>query len=260
MSTYYESELPHVQQPRMTWAVQRLIFANTAVFAGQLLLDIPFGLPVRLAGFMGPPGGSLVSLLAFQPMSLLSGMLWKPLTYMFLHNDLTHLFFNMLWLFFFGPEVERVLGTRQFIRFYLLCGAVGVLATFAPLLFWGDDVSVTGSSGAAMGVMIAFAMANPDRQFFLFPLPIPVTARALVIIIVAMNILMGFQGGATSVSTHLGGMAVGYGYMKLIPRLHERQRDFWRKKYAQKDPADPLGAAVDNIFKFDEEKRKRGDR
>ena len=122
-------------------------------------------------------------------------------------------------------------------------------------------VRITGrASGAAMGVMIAFAMANPDRQFFLFPLPIPVTARALVIIIVAMNILMGFQGGATSVSTHLGGMAVGYGYMKLIPRLHERQRDFWRKRYAKKDPADPLGEAVDNIFKFDEEKRKRGDR
>jgi len=256
MSIHYEREMAYVQQPRITWAVQRLILANTVLFAGQLLLDIPFGLPVRLSGFGAPPGGNLIDLLAFQPDRLLVGMVWKPLTYMFLHNDLTHLFFNMLWLFFFGPEVERVLGTRQFIRFYLICGALGVLATFISY-----NVSVTGASGAVMGVMIAFAMINPDRQFFLFPLPIPITARALVIIIVAMNILMGVQGGgATSVSTHLGGMAVGYGYMKLIPLLRERQRSFWRKKYDGNNPSDPLGEAVDNIFKFEEEKRKRGER
>jgi hypothetical protein len=139
-------------------------------------------------------------------------------------------------------------------------------------LIHGDLMSVTGSSGAIMGVMVAYAMLNPDRQFFLFPLPIPITARALVIILIAMNLISAAQGGNTSVATHLGGMAVGFAYMRLIPvfrrwqrarwQAHEPRPNHWRsrgwpfKAAAKKDPLDATGEAVDNIFKFEDRKNR----
>jgi len=70
---------------------------------------------------------------------------------MYLHNGLLHLFMNMLWLFFFGPEVEHTLGTRQFVRFYILCGMLGVLFTFIPMRLFDENVSVAGASGARHG-------------------------------------------------------------------------------------------------------------
>ena len=244
---------------RITWAVQRLILINAAIFAVQLLLNIPFG--GASGGGLGfaPPGGDLMKWLAFQPSAFVKGCIWKPVTYMFLHNSLMHLFFNMLWLFFFGPDVERTLGTRQFIRFYLLCGALGVQATFLPLVIAGIDVSVTGASGAAMAVMVAFAMSNPERRFYLFPLPVPISAWALVIMVVAMNIVTALQGGgSTSVMTHFGGMAAGFAYMTILPRIRMQQRTLWRNAWARKKSGrDTLGEAVDNIFKFEDKKRPR---
>lgn len=245
---------------RITYAVQRLILINSAALVLQLLLDIPFGGSPYSSGV---PGGFVTSFLGFQPGVFLYGALWKPITYMFLHGGLMHLFLNMLWLFFFGPEVEHTLGTRQFVRFYFLCGMFGVLFTFIPLFMWGESVSVFGASGAVMGVMVAYATINPERQFFLFPLPIPINARALVLIVIAMNILNAFQGGNTSVATHLGGMAVGFIYMKLIPQIHKWRHIKWRVARAKpktgRDPVDSIGEAVDNIFKFEERKRKHWD-
>ena len=259
MNDYFQYERRHdAQSVRVTCGVQRLILLTTLAFAVQLLIDIPLGGSIfRGAGAL-PPGGFIHRWLAFQPTFFLYGGLWKPFTYMFVHASLLHLFFNMLWLFFFGPDVERLLGTRQFFRFYVACGAVGVLATFVPrLLFVDHIISVTGSSGAVMGVLVAFAMANPDRQFFLFPLAIPINARALVIIVVAMNVLTALQpGGNTSVATHFGGMLVGYLYMKAVPR-YRRWQNARRPGQSTDQDSDAVGRAFNNIFDFDERKRRR---
>ena len=210
--------------------MQRLILANVIVYAGQLVADV-FASPVLPGSpvIQWPPGGWLVLFLSFQPTAFLSGFVWQPLTYMFLHGGLMHLFMNMLYLFFFGPEVERILSTRQFYGFYLLCGAVGVLATFVPLVvFNGRTPSVVGASGACMGLLVAFAMTYPERQIFLFPLPVPINARALIIIAVIMNLVYALRPGDISVATHFGGMIVGYAYMKLVPQIRtwrDRRRD-----------------------------------
>ncbi|MCX5772287.1 MAG: rhomboid family intramembrane serine protease [Candidatus Hydrogenedentes bacterium] len=259
MSSYYYTEQKAYggYDYRITRAVQRLILLNSAVFAVQLLLDVPLG---GVAMF-GPPGGLIAENLSFQPVSFLVGMVWQPVTYMFLHGNLMHVFFNMLWLYFFGPDVERALGTRQFVVFYLLCGALGVMATFVPLVFQvalpflqARNVSVVGASGAVMGVMIAFAIVNPHRQFFMFPIPVPINARMLVAIVIVINLLNAAPGSPTSVATHFGGMAVGYAYMKFIPYFRDRQRTYWqsRRKPPKKDSA---GEQVDNIFHFDKHKR-----
>jgi membrane associated rhomboid family serine protease len=255
MSSYsIHQEWRFAPSDRVTWAVQRLILLNSAVFAVQLVLDVPFGEAVRNSHLLVRPGGLITNTLAFEPTSLVSMALWKPFTYMFLHGSLMHLFFNMLWLFFFGPEVERALGTRQFIRFYVICGTLSVLASFFSLVFGGQDPSITGASGAVMAVMVAFAMLNPDRQVFLFPLPIPINMRWMVIMILGFNLLSAFQGGGNvSVATHLGGMGAGYLYMTIVPKIRRR---LWRQNQPQHSPMDRLGKAVDNIFDFSEKHRR----
>ncbi len=247
--------------PRITWAVQRLILANVLVFALQLAWD-PF--EVYLQYRWGWIPNAIDTLLSFQVHIFMHGQIWKPFSYMFLHGNLMHLLMNLLWLYFFGTNVERVLGTRQFFRFYVVCGAVGVLANFVPYAvrhLAGDtvtDPSVMGASGAVMGVLIAFAMTDPDRQFYMFPLPVPINARALVLIVVVMNVISGLNADGISVSTHFGGMLAGYGYMKLLPRINLWQSERRRSSQGQrpKTEFDKVGEAVDNIFRFDEKKRR----
>jgi membrane associated rhomboid family serine protease len=245
----YYQERANFGSPRITWAVHRLILVNILVFACQLLLD-----PLQV--FFG--GGFVDAIFGFQPGMFMQGYLYKPFTYQFMHGGLMHLGMNMLWLFFFGPDVERTLGTRQFYRFYIICGALSVLATFFPFVLTGHSPSILGASGAVMGVLVAFAMIEPDRQFFLFPIPTPITARFLVLIIVVMNIITALSDSPVSVTTHFGGMAVGYLYMRFLPKINAWQRERRRAASAKTEQpgADKIGEAVDNIFKFEKKDRK----
>lgn len=261
----------HSPRKRITFAVQCLILANVAVLAGQILADVLLGhINPHFGVIETPPGGLVTTFLAFQPDRLLDGQVWRAGTYMFLHDGLWHLFVNMLFLFFFGPDVERVLNTRQFFWFYAICGVVGVLAAFLvgpittvlsvvfPGAFQAAGIpSVVGASGAIMGVLVAFAYIDPDREVFIIPLPFPITARTLVIVIIAWNILMAFGSGRTSVATHLGGMAVGYLYMRLAPAIRTWLDSRNPRKQKKKSDLDSVGEAVDNILKFHEKKRPR---
>lgn len=253
--TYDRQHTTGFGSPRITWAVQRIILANIVILALQLATD-----PILVALNQNPGfyGGGFSTWLGFQQPRFLHGFLWTPFTYQFLHSGLMHLFMNMLWLFFFGPDVERVLGTRAFFRFYVICGAGAVLATLLPYGLFGDVTNVVGASGAVMGVLVAFAMVEPDRQFFMFPFPWPINARALVLIVFVMNVIYSLGETPISVVTHFGGMGMGYLYMKALPLLNNFQRERRRmgaKK--KKKPNDKVGEAVDNIFKFDDRKRRQ---
>lgn len=255
MTSYYHQEssgFSFASRGRITYATQRLILANILVFAVQLVLQIPFG-AAKL-----PLGGYATYFLAFRPDLVTQGFVWQPLTYMFLHGGLMHLFFNMLGLFFFGPDVERVLSTRQFFRFYVLCGALGVLAGLIPYFLNGSGTTVVGASGATLGVLVAFAIAFPDREIILFPFPFPINARAIVLVFVVLNLLDAIRPGSNvSVSTHLGGMAVAFVYMKLAPRIRDWSDSMLKRRPRPKNKVDAVGEAVDNIFKFEDERRRR---
>jgi membrane associated rhomboid family serine protease len=268
-SEYFEYERTQIRPPRVTWAVQRLIMANVAVFVVQLLAGpVQYLLFSNYAFASDFPGGMLNIWFGFQPNLFFDGLVWKPFTYMFLHSGLLHVGFNMLWLYFFGPDVERRLGTMPFFRFYIVCGGVGVLLTCLPYLLGvmqvagaaANDgrITVVGASGAVMGVMVAFAIIAPDRQIYMLPLPWPITARTLVVIVVILNIVMGLNNTTTSVATHLGGVATGFAYMKLYPML---SRKGWRPGFGagvrrRQDPPNKVGEAVDNIFKFKDPDRR----
>ncbi len=253
MQQYYEPQpRMSLQLPRITWAVQKLILVNVAIFALWLVL---MPLEAWLVLRTGSERFSLLYWFGYHPGNFYSGFLWTAITYQFLHGGLLHLFMNMLWLFIFGPEVERTLGSRQFIWFYLACGGLGVLATGIPYVLTGEYAIVIGASGATMGILVAFAMIDPQRQFFLFPLPVPITATWLVILVVLFNV-MGMSAGDsnTSIATHFGGMLAGAILMKAIPLVNHWRREQTRfggrtdRNKAEKD--DSIGDAVDNIFRF----------
>lgn len=260
--TYFEDRL-NFGMPRITWAVQRLILINVAVFALQLLWQ-----PLEAfchAGFRWQNPDPFDTFFAFQVVPFLHGQIWRPITYQFLHGNLMHLCMNMLGLYFFGIRVEQFLGSRQFFRFYLICGALGVLAAFFPFLTYralfgqvSDTGPVLGASGAFMGVLVAFVMIEPNRQFYFFPIPVPVTALHVLYIVIGLNVVSALSSDGISVTTHFGGMAVGYVYMRAIPLFNNWRRDRQREKAAnQKKPeADRIGEAVDNIFRFEDRKRR----
>lgn len=142
--------------------------------------------------------------------------IWQFVSYMFLHANFWHIFLNMLMLWLFGGEVEKNWGTKEFIRFYLVCG---IGAGFFHLIF--QNASVVGASGAVYGVLIAFVMLFPDRLLFFFPFPIPLKAKYWAIILVSISLLMGIFGNDHLAHfAHLGGMLVGFLYIKFGWRLY----------------------------------------
>jgi len=188
---------------RLTPAVRALIAANVI---GYLITLVVPSLAFRLG---------LVPALVFE-----RWWVWQPVTYMFLHGGMFHLLFNMLALWMFGVELERLWGTRFFARYYFITG-IGAAATtmLASLLPFGfaDALygSVTvGASGAIYGLLLAYAMTYPNRPIYIY-LVFPIPAKIFVLIIGAISFLSSVTGtgGRVAHATHLGGLVVGYLYL-----------------------------------------------
>jgi membrane associated rhomboid family serine protease len=180
----------------MTPWVRRLIIANIAVF---------------ILSYTLPP--ELVDRFAFRPDLLLSRP-WSPITYMFLHAGLGHIFFNMLALLVFGPGVEARIGGERFLRLYFFSGLMGaLLSLFAP------SVPIVGASGAIFGVQLAYAMFWPRNRIFIYGV-IPVEAWLLVLIMTGLSLFGAGGYGSQGVAhlAHLGGFAGGYLYIKWLER------------------------------------------
>ncbi len=146
---------------------------------------------------------------------------WTLFTYMFLHAGPGHVFWNMLMLFFFGRRVETRLGGRGFLWLYFLSGVGG--AAFSFVFSFGAPV--VGASAAVYGVVIAFAMFWPEPIYIWGVLPVP--ARWLAVAFVAMGLYSGTSGDGTAHFAHLGGLAVGAGFLRWRDRrLSKNRRDF----------------------------------
>src|SRR4029453_11868288 len=165
---------------------------------------------------------SVVAYLGLVPTLVLHQFwVWQIATYMFLHGGIFHILFNMLALWMFGTELERMWGTRFFLKFYLVTGTgAGVLTTLFSLLPFAfaqtlHQSVVIGASGAIYGLLLAYGLYFPDRpiyMYFVFPIP----ARVFVIIMgaIAFYSSMSEAGGGIANATHLGGLLVGYVYLK----------------------------------------------
>lgn len=137
------------------------------------------------------------------------GWVWQPFTYMFVHANTQHLLFNMLGLFFFGTAVERSLGTREFLFFYLLTGTLAGLFSLAAFALGGAmGIRLVGASGAVYAVLLAFAVINPRARIFIWGL-VPVPAPILVAGYTAIELWSELFGSSGNVAhlTHLAGFA-----------------------------------------------------
>lgn len=164
------------------------------------------------AFFLDSLSGSLLSRwLALWPLGT-NFLPFQVVTYAFLHANFGHLFFNMIGLWTFGAELERLWGPKRFMQFY----AASVLAAAAAqlLVTWllGSVYPTIGASGGIFGLLLAFGMLFPTRVVMLIIPPIPLKARTLVIGYGAIELISGVYGSQQGVAhfAHLGGMLGGF--------------------------------------------------
>lgn len=156
-----------------------------------------------------PPQWKLV----FELWPLQSGLFlpWQPVTYALLHGDVMHLFFNMLGLWMFGSELERVWGPKRYLQMLLASVLTAAAAQLVFTLLIGSNAPTVGASGALFGLLLSFGMLFPDRIIMpLFP-PIPMKAKYFVALFGMLELLMGLSGGGGIAHfAHLGGMLGAY--------------------------------------------------
>ena len=157
---------------------------------------------------------------------------WQPFTYMFLHANFSHIFFNMFAVWMFAPLIEHEWGARRFAIYYLICGLGAALvqelvwmlmlsnmsATIdaQSLAYYATMMNTIGASGAVFGILFAFGWLYPDVPMFLLFIPIPIRARTIVIIYALVELFMG-MGSAMGLNAdhvahfaHLGGFLFGW--------------------------------------------------
>jgi membrane associated rhomboid family serine protease len=148
---------------------------------------------------------------ALWPLQSGAFMPWQPLSYAFLHGDMFHLFFNMLGLWMFGTELERMWGQRRFMSFLLASVLAAAACQLIVTFLAGSRVPTVGASGGLFGLLLAYGMLFPNRTIMpLFP-PIPMKARTFVIVFGVLSLVLGLSGGGgVAHFAHLGGMLGGW--------------------------------------------------
>ncbi len=174
-------------------AVKHLLIINALVFAADYVLQ--------------KQGIYLANILAL--FSLQSGnfQVWQPLSYMFMHANLTHIVFNMFNLWMFGAAMENFWGTKRFLFYYLVCGiGAGLLYMLLP----GLHVTV-GASAAVYGLLLAFGMTFPNEYIYLYFL-MPIKTKWFITGMIAIELLQGIFYSYDGIAhfAHLGGMLIGF--------------------------------------------------
>ena len=190
----------------LTPAIKILIIVNVVMYLVSLVVP------------------TMVLQLGLTPRSVFEQLtVYQLVSYMFLHGDISHLLFNMLALWMFGTDLERTWGTRFFTKYYFVtgigAGVITLLWALGPLPF-AETLHysiVIGASGAIYGMLLAYAMYFPHRVILLF-LVFPVQARYAVMIFGAMAFIFSLGAGGSGVAhtAHLGGLIVGYVYLKML--------------------------------------------
>jgi membrane associated rhomboid family serine protease len=155
--------------------------------------------------------------------------LWTFVTYMFLHGGIGHLFFNMFALFVFGTQVERQMGSREFLLFYLVSGVLAGFFSFVVYYFTGAyGIRLVGASGAIFAVQLAYAVYYPNSIIYLWGL-LPLRAPVMVLIFTALELFsqLSSRGGQVAHITHLAGFGIGWLYFLI--RLGLNPLRAWRR-------------------------------
>jgi membrane associated rhomboid family serine protease len=205
--------------PRITPIVKYLVIANAVVF-----------LWTGLAGFMG--GSEIIRIFGLTPSLVTRNLyLWQLVTYLFLHGGFFHILINMFFLWMFGAELENRWGSRQFLKYYFITGiGAGIVSILAEPF---SNIPTIGASGAVYGILLAYGMIFPERYvyvYFLFPVKVKYLVGFLAVL--AFLATLSSPGSTVAHIAHLGGMLVGFLYLKgwLTLSLIRKQYHEWRMR------------------------------
>ncbi|MFZ0800199.1 MAG: rhomboid family intramembrane serine protease [Terriglobales bacterium] len=198
--------------PPFTGWVKRIILTCTGIYLFQVVVPLFSRSAVAL----------MREWFALIPIDVMYGQVWQLVTYSLLHAGFSHLFFNMLTLWFIGAYLERDWGSRRFIECYIFCVVGAALVTIAVSYthFLGMDprTGTVGASGGIFGLLMAFGILYADQEMYLFPLPFRIKAKYLVGIWVVVAIIAVFEPtGEVAVFAHLGGLFFGFLWVKFMP-------------------------------------------
>ncbi len=190
---------------RIAPVTQILLIANVGVFILQIAtgnrIVLPFALwPLETGGVYEPGAGAGFAV-------------WQLVTYSFLHGGLAHLFFNMLALYMFGSELERLFGRRRYVSYYFVCVVTAAVAQLVVTASSGGPPYPTvGASGGVFGLLLAFGLYFPHRQIMLIFPPIPMPAWLFVTLYGILELYLGITGTQAGIAhfAHLGGMLGGW--------------------------------------------------
>jgi membrane associated rhomboid family serine protease len=204
---------------RVSDVVKHLIIINVLMYFGTLLiLGEPNSYALRSEPTLSAWGRMMFALFYpgsefFQPYQLV--------THLFMHADITHLFFNMFALFMFGPPLEATWGPKRFLFYYFATGfGAVVLHMFVRYLElssgtaepWLINTPSLGASGAIFGILTGYGMLFPENRVMLIFPPIPMKAKYFVLIFAAIELFMGLGNFDTGIAhyAHLGGALFGF--------------------------------------------------
>jgi membrane associated rhomboid family serine protease len=238
------SRYPGSFGPRVSWggmltpAIRNIVIACTAVLFLQkiLILGLPESYTIYFNHYFG-----LVPYYVTRRL-----FLWQFVTYLFLHEGIWHLLFNMLFLYFFGVDLERTWGTRRFYEYFFLTGiGAGLIIVLVNVIRdphgtgYSSGIPTIGASGAIFGVLIAAGIMFPDRQVWLIPFPIMIPMKLLVLGSIAIEFFLSLEVSGDKVShvAHLGGALVGYLYLRrglFLYRFRNEYLDWKRRRTRRK--------------------------
>jgi len=170
---------------------------------------------------------------------VLHGEVWRLLTYAFLHSTsaIDHILWNMLFLFWFGSDVEDLYGPKEFLAFYLVSAVLGGVAhVVLGKMGWVVPAPVLGASGAVTAVLVLCACHFPTRIILLmFLLPVPIWLFVIFAVAKDFYSFLGSVNHGVAVDVHLAGAAFGFAYYKLHWRLLNwlPQLRAWRQRLAR---------------------------
>lgn len=197
----------------------RYTYSNAAIYLVIANVFVFFLINYTRISIKGLP---LVYWLSLIPDLVNIGWVWQFVTYMFVHGSFMHLFFNMFALIMFGREIERYLGTREFLLFYFVCGILGGVINYLFCLIQGSmNVAIMGASGSIYALLFLCAVFFPTSRILLFYF-IPMKMPYAVMLYIAIEIFSQVYGVANGVAhlIHLSCIAVAWLYVLIRFRIN----------------------------------------
>ena len=192
-------------------------FRNNMTYVFLALMWLTFGIQILLQSLFG----SLFTLQYIALDSLHVFYVWTWITSIFAHGSFMHILFNSIVLYFFGPIVERKVGSKMFTVLFLASGVIAGLAQVLTGLVLGDFSAVVGASGAILAVMGVLTVLNPNLRvllFFFIPMPLWLLTAGFALISVFVMLGGGLGAGGIAHLAHLAGLAIGLLYGEKLRR------------------------------------------